>query len=233
MMKRINISVLVILFSVSVMFSQDIINNELLNQVTNLQLINSNKSNIKDLKGSPYINPKFLPVKVDKIPGKKWSARYNAFRDEIEIKKENSSSNFVLNKKSKFSKIEFISSKIILQPYNYIENGKNIRGYLSQLNHGGPSLLLKKQSITFIDAKPPKTGYDTGKPAQFKKTKDKYFFKIDINTSPVELPKSKKDLAKLFPKQEKAVLSFIKKQGISTKKETDLIKLFNYINTLN
>jgi len=231
-MKKMNSSILVMLFTLSSVFSQDIANNDLLNQVTDQQIIRANKSDIKNVKGSPYINPKFLPVRVDKLDGKQLFARYNAFNDEIEIKKENSTINFVLNKKSKFSKIEFLSSKIIFESHNYIENGKNKRGYLAQLNTKGRSLLLKKQSISFIDAKPSKTGYDQGTPAQFKKAKDKYFIKID-NGNPVELPKNKKDIARLFPKHEKGILTFIKKQSISTKKETDLIKLFNYINTLD
>ncbi len=230
-MKRTILNLLSILFFINYSFSQDIINNDLLNQVTNQQLISSTKSNINNIKGSPYINQKFLPVTIDKLSGKNLSARYNAFNDEIEIKKGSSNINYVLNKKSKFSKIQFISSKVSYEAHHYIENNKNKHGYLAQLNPTGNYLLLKKQHITFIEAKPSKTGYDKETPAQFKKTKDKYFIKISDDKI-IELQKNKKDFAKLFPKHEKEILSYIKKQNINIKKEIDLIKLVKYINTL-
>ena len=225
-MKTINLSVLITLFALSNSFSQVRIDNELLNPFT---LRNINKTNINDIKGTPYIQQDFAPALVDKIPGEHMSARYNAYSDDIEIKKGNEK--FILNKKSEFSKIKFIATKIVYKAYNYIENDSNKRGYLAQLNPTGTTLLLKKQSILFIDAKTSKTGYDEGSPAQFKKVKDKYFIKINDNNI-VELPKSKKTIAKLFPKYEKEILSYIKKQGINIKKEIDLIKLIDYVNTL-
>jgi len=231
-MKKISIHLLIVLFTANYGFSQTRIDNDVLNPFTAQQRIHSTKSNVKNIKGSPYLNAKFLPVKVDKLEEKQLSGRYNAFSDEIEIKKQNSSVIFKLNKKSKFSKVQFLMSKVVYAPYDFMENGKSTRGYLAQLNQKGPALLLKKQSIAFIDAQTSNTGYDQGVPAQFRQSKDKYFIKTREGNI-VEIQKNKKDLAKLFPKYEKELLSFIKKQGISTKKETDLIKFINYLNSLN
>lgn len=231
-MKNINLSLLVILFTINFGFTQERISKGWLKQVTNQELVNSTKSNIKNIKGSPYINQEFLPVIVDKIPGKDLSARYNAFNDEIEIKTGSSNLNYVLNRKNKFSKIEFTYSKISYEAHHYIENDKAKHGYLAQLNPTGNYLLLKKQQITFIEAKLPKTSYDEKTPPEFRRAKDKYFIKISDDNI-IELQKNKKYFAKLFPKYEKEILSYIKKQGISTKKENDLIKLVKYINSLN
>lgn len=231
-MKKINLSLLVILFTLSQGFSQSRTDNEIINPFTNQRLVNESKLEIKNIKGSPYLNEEFLPVKVSKRPEKNLSARYNAYKDEIEIKQGNGAAIYVLNKKSSFSKVEFTASKMAYEAYDFIEKGEKKRGYLEKLNPTGNHFLLKKQRITFIDAKPSNTGYDNSSPAQFKKAKNNYFIKINEGNI-IEFKKNKKDFAKLFPKHEKELLSYIKKQGINTKKEKDLIKLINYVNTFN
>ena len=72
-------------------------------------------------------------------------------------------------------------------------------------------------------------GYDSNVPAQYKRLKDKFFIKKNDELA-IEIPTNKKDFAKLFPKRQKEILSFIKKEKIKFKKESDLLKLVNHLN---
>ena len=75
------------------------------------------------------------------------------------------------------------------------------------------------------------SSYQSEIPASFKRVKDKYFIKISENPA-IEVPKNKKEFAKLFPNNESKVLSFIKKNKIKISQETDLIKIANFCSGL-
>ncbi|WP_040279170.1 hypothetical protein [Psychroserpens damuponensis] len=182
--------------------------------------------------GSPYLYENFTIAKISATPTEVYNIRYNAYTDEVEVKvSDDKVQNF--NKSISNVVITFIADDLKLTPLNYINSNDGVqRGYFVPLTENNEKVkLFSKKQVVFYKAKPAVTGYDKDKPAEFKNVSDSYFISIQ-DAYARELPKKKKDLAKLFPKHSKEVLSFIKKNRIKTSREEDLIQLTNYVNTL-
>jgi len=190
--------------------------------------------NIKDTKavGSPYLNKAFLPAHISAMPDKVFKVRYNAYDDEIEIEiDEGNIQNF--NKNIKGVVVTMLNDDLKFTSISYVDDINGLtRGYLTPLTENNKKVkLFSRKAIKLIEAKPAVTSYDKDKPAEFKVIGDTPY--ISVNDAYArELPKNKKDIAKLFPENSKDVLNFIKKNKIKTSREADLIKLINYLNTL-
>jgi len=187
---------------------------------------------MKDAIGSPYLHEDFAVAKISSNTGEIYNARYNAFKDEIEIKvSEGKIQN--LNKSISNVYITFVNDNLIFTPLNYINADDGLeRGYFVTLTKSNQNVKIYAQKgIRYAQAQPAISGYDKDKPAEFKNKNDVYFVSIN-NAYARELPTKKKDIAKLFPNNSKEVLNFIKKNKIKTSREADLINLINYINTL-
>lgn len=186
-------------------------------------------------RGSAYINETFLPIKVlNQKENNLFLGRYNAVNGDIEIMDVESKSKDIraLLKNTNEFIIEFMKDDKIYQTYNYIDESNNRkRDFLVNLVSSKRVSLLKKEEIKFFKAVIAKNSYEKDKPAEFKRISDVYYIKIG-NTDATVLPSNKKGIAKLFPKHEDAIKSFIKKNKIRTSREEDLITLITYINTL-
>lgn len=233
-MKKITLLLISALITVNITYSQlegldDVFSHNKTSGGRYIKVVNPD--DYDKIEGSAYINENFVPAKISTAINKIFYVRYNAFNDEMEIKGEN---DFIygLNKERKNLLIHFSNPKQTYQLFDYVLDSEDLNGYFIKLNFDSELLLLTKERIIHVDEKISKTTYGTNKPAHFKRVKDKYFIKIG-NHSAIELPKNKKDVAKIFPKFENEVLSFIKKNKIKLNSEVDLLKLCEYINSLN
>lgn len=194
-------------------------------------LVTLNQKNKKAI-GSPYIYKDFAPAKISATQNEIYNVRYNAFTDEIEIKVgEDKVQNF--NKNLSNVVITFLNDNVKFTTLNYINSDDGLeRGYFVSLTESNDKVkLFSKKQIKYFEAKPAKTSYDNDKPAEFKNVNDTHF--ISINDAYArELPTNKKSIAKMFPKNSKDILNFIKKNKIKTSREADMVNLINYINTL-
>lgn len=184
------------------------------------------------VEGSPYIIEKFTPAKISASEDNIFYVRYNALRDEFEVKGENDIA-YALNKYRRDIVVELIALKKTYQVFGYLDkNGNENFGYFVDLGKDKSNVkLLKKEKIIFTKEKLAVTSYDTAKPAEYKRGNDEYYIKIN-DANAIELPNGKKNIANLFPKNSKKVLAYIKSEKIKTNREEDLLKLVNYINTL-
>ena len=192
-----------------------------------VKIANSNK--FDKIEGSAYINENFVPAKISTAKNKVYYVRYNAFNDEMEIKGENDII-YGLNKERENLLINFSNPKQTYQLFDYTLDSNDLQGYFIKINFDSDLLLLRKERIVHVDEKISATTYGTNRPAHFKRAKDNYFIKVGENNA-IELPKNKKEIAKLFPEFENETLSFIKKNKIKLKNETDLLKLIEYLNS--
>lgn len=187
--------------------------------------INSTGRSKGDMKGSPYINENFTDANVDGMDKK---ARYNAFKDEMEYWDNGIGVTFYgkLNESS-------VSFKNPAKKYVYLnyKDGKTfVTGYLIELEKGDKASVYKREKITFIPGITPKTSYDRPTPNEYRKASDSYYF--SINNGAIDKLPNKKNFAKLFGSNEKAVNDYMKDNNISMNDDKDLIKLFKFVNTL-
>lgn len=233
-MKKIELLLVVTLFAFGVAYSQELMDGQLNggNRVTGLISTTPVVLN-DDIEGTPYINSDFLPARISASADDVFYVRYNAISDEFEVKGENNKA-YALNKYRRDIVVELVGLKKTYQVFGYFDENENENfGYFVILNNQESQVkLLKKERIFFIDEKVATTSYDTPKRASYKRANDDFYVKISDNNA-IELPSSKKDIAKLFPKNNDKILSFIKENKLKTKKEDALIKLFNFINQMD
>ena len=213
----------------SIGFCQDLGNNS---PLVDSGRINTYDRGDKTITRNPYLNETFSPAKVSIDDSKVFSIRYNLVSDEMEVNNEHSGILAINTNISNIS-ITFLNDNKTYQVYNYLDiDGQSKKGFLVKLSNSNNSIqLLIKEAKKFVDSKPAKSSYQEATPATFKRVADKFYIKIGDDVA-FELPKNKKEIAKLFPKSESNILSYIKKEKIKTSKKDDLIKLFSFINTL-
>lgn len=196
--------------------------------------------------GNNQVGVTFLPGEKDKIPnidkikhktyltqnyeqafinGIKESVflKYNIYKDEMEFVKNETT--YYLNKKEGTS-INFKRINTTYKIYDY----KNKFRYF-QVHNDDKALLLSKQNISYIEAKPAATSYQKAKPADFRRESDSYYIKFQ-NQSIKELPSKKKNFYQIFGEKSNSIKSFVKKNKIDIKKIKDLKEVINYYNTL-
>ncbi|WP_156115571.1 hypothetical protein [Psychroserpens sp. Hel_I_66] len=203
----------------------------LFSNVSGNSIITLNNKDNKAI-GSPYLTETFMPAKISAMQNETYKVRYNAYNDEIEVMiDEDNIQNF--NKNMKGVVITMLNDDLKFTSVNLIDGDNGVKpGYLVSLTDNNDKVkLFSKKEIKYYEARPAKTSYDNDRPAEFKNVDDTYFVSINDGYAR-ELPSNKKDLAKLFPKNSKDVLNFIKKKRIKTSKEQDLIQLINYVNSL-
>lgn len=186
----------------------------------------------KSIKGSPYTSDGFLPAKLTiKNEDKIFSIRYNAYIDEMEVQLADKSISAV-NMDLDSVRITFLDDNKTYQVVNYSSENEVKKGYFVNVNDYDSKIrLLSKESKRFVERKTASTSYEKTRPAHFSTLNTEFYIAIKDNTAQ-ELPKRKKDIAKLIPEHSKDILSYIKTNKIKTSREEDLIKLVNYMSTL-
>src|SRR5690606_20438357 len=181
------------------------------------------KTERESISGSPYISEAYLPVKLSILENENILVRYNAADDEMEF---NKSGEVYYVPKSDDMKIKFLSSgkEYHYTPYN--DKGELINGYLVLLAESEKISLYKKEQIKLIPAKETTNGYDSPKPAEYKKVNDTFF--LELNGSIDNFPKNKKELLRKFSKNETEISEYLKKNKTSFSREVDLVELTKF-----
>lgn len=175
----------------------------------------------EDIAGSPYYNKDFAIAKIadnyEQVP-----VRYNSYKDEIELKKNNEVQ--VLPKSSVFARIEISSPK---QTIVLFETFDELSGYFFELVNDKISL-YKKIKTKFVDVIPAANGYASEKPANFRNLDPVYYIKTEKGF--IKKPKNQKEIIAEFPDKKDALTAFFKSNKIKFDKDEDLIKLVTFLN---
>lgn len=178
--------------------------------------------------GSPFVKEQFATAKLNGFKDKVFSARYNAYLDELQIKTETKT--IALDPEADY-KVLFLDDNKVYQTFTYTsKSGKKTRGFLVVLNETTSTKLLIKETVSFQEKKPARNSYEKDKPATFTRQKNDYYVMFDKTIT--YLPTRKKDILKKFPDKSNAIKHFLKAQNISLNEEGDLIKLVAYISSL-
>ncbi|MBR9846716.1 MAG: hypothetical protein GYB35_11725 [Algicola sp.] len=187
----------------------------------------------ESVEGTPYINKEYLPAKISAAKDNTFYVRYNALRDEFEVKGQNNTA-YSLNRYRRDIVVEIVPLNKKYQVFGYMDENLNENfGYFVFLSDSEKeAVLLKKERITFIGEKRAVTSYDTPRSARYKRWNDKFFIKVGDEKLVKELPRGRRAIAKLFPKHRDVVFNYMKENKIKTSREEDLIQLMTFINTL-
>ncbi|WP_025741881.1 hypothetical protein [Aquimarina pacifica] len=191
---------------------------------------------LNEIKGSPYLNKNFEKSILyhNNKPVGQLLSRYNIYSDEIEIKKNITDKEYSALIKSKLIACDLNGQKLIFSSYKP-ENKMAEEGYLICLSDPLQEYVLyKKIKVIFRDrGVEQSSSLSKRTDAKFAKFTS-YFVSKKEDKLAQELPKKGKKIASAFSDQhESEISSFIKEQNINTKEEKDLVKLFNFINTLD
>ncbi|MFM2228906.1 MAG: hypothetical protein RL607_164 [Bacteroidota bacterium] len=181
----------------------------------------------KDAEGSMYIDEQFMPCKIACYTGEIPFIRYNAYKDEMEFKRNDQL--FYLAKNDTCALV--FAAKVYRYAF-YKENEGETSGYLEILNEEPKAnySLYKKSKVKLQPAEPATSSYKEDKPAQFTPEKIKYFIKVGNQI--VELPKKKKDIITFFEGKNEAVEKYLKENKNALNSDKDMISFINFINTL-
>ncbi|WP_282069711.1 hypothetical protein [Olleya namhaensis] len=191
----------------------------------------SDPSNLKDIKGSPYMSTDFQVGTVNAIK-ENVLIRYNAFNDLFEIKQgtdsilnlNKSNTNYVV-KLSNYKFKSFAYSKDTKQEYSYF-------AFLTELD-STKTVLLKTMRKKLTKAQKATNSYSQPKPASFSSNTIDNYYILNKNQEIIDFKPKSKILYTLFPNIKTELKNYIKDKNIDLKTEEDLIKTFEYINTLN
>tara|TARA_A100001391_G_C4984456_1_gene256292 strand:+ start:190 stop:894 length:705 start_codon:yes stop_codon:yes gene_type:complete len=181
------------------------------------------------IKDQAYTNPNFLQGKIfqdDQLIRDNVPMRYNAYADEIEIKKNISDETY-----SALLKSPDIFVRILNDIYVFIPlNGSNEKGgYFKILNDGKTYDLYKKDKAEFRQARKAQTSYQQDTPPSFVMQTTYYLVK-DGNF--LEMPNSKSRILKMMDSKKSEMKKYIKENDIDLDKEADLIKTIAYFDSL-
>ncbi|AFL80360.1 hypothetical protein Aeqsu_0857 [Aequorivita sublithincola DSM 14238] len=181
------------------------------------------------IKDEAYSNPNFLQGKIfqgDQLIKDDVPMRYNAFADEIEIKKNNTSENY-----SALIKDPNIFVKIVKDIYVFVPlNGSNEKGgYFNVLSDGKTYDLYKKTTAVFREPKKARTTYEKDMPPSFVKTTIYYLVQ---NGTFLEMPNSKSKVLKMMSNKKDEIKDYIKQNNLDIDKEADMIKLVSYFDSI-
>lgn len=228
-MKIFYLNIIAILCIMNTGFSQDLLNSQTL-VTSNTGLIYEIDRSDKTIQGSPYIEEVFLPARVTADIEQIFNARYNAVTDEVEVETEKSTIQ-AINKLLPGITVTFLKNNKIYNGMTYFnEDGQSVKGYLIPLTNDNANVkLFLKEKIVYTESKPAKSSYQEAVPAKFDRLDDSYYLIIDREIAK-PLSKNKKEIAGLFPNQEKQILNYISSEKLNIKKKEDLMKLIAHIN---
>ncbi|RFN59623.1 hypothetical protein [Marixanthomonas ophiurae] len=191
---------------------------------------NISKEEFESMEGSPYANETFIEGNIyqgKKLANKNVLLRYNAFADEIEIKKNKQTDTY-----NALIKDPDVYVKIFQDIYEFVPyNGSNEKGgYFNVVTEGDQFDLYKKVKVTYKEPTYAKTSYQTDKPAKWVDTVT--YFLVGKDGSFYELPTRRSKVLDVMSKKKKEVKRYIKEQNIDLDEEQDLSKLVTYFNSL-
>ncbi len=185
--------------------------------------------NPSDIEGSMYFDENFANgiVYKDGEPIAKVLMRYNAYTDEIEIKRDSKSAPEGLMKAPSVS-CEFNNEKMVFTEFTN-KKGDKKEGYLAQYVESESFQLYENKKMIFKEGQKAKTSLHLPQPDKFV---DRSVLYISRNSeSPVFLQSSKGWMADYLG-AEKEVKSYIKQNKLDLSDKEDLKTLILYANSL-
>ncbi len=209
--------------------------NPMLNLVMMELRISEKKTGVEEILGSPYLTEDFIKSKIyfgEEFVGD-FFVRYNALNSEIEIKKsdlaEENPKRLLANQdlRVKYGQRELLFTTYITKK----DETKN--GYLSIISKGDKFTLYHRLAVKFSEGKAAANSMVNDIPSRYAHFVEYYYLKNGVNRID-QLQQKKGALLKILDKELKDdVNSFLKEEKIDLDKEEDLIRTFEYINSLN
>src|SRR5690554_3968976 len=184
------------------------------------------------VKGTPYLTEFYKEAEITGYENVNIPAlRYNAFKDEMEFERAGE----IYYVPKKIGMVVFLNNlgnKEVYKNLRYLDGNHQNAGFLIEVfNEDGEYSLYKKESVKYVESKDAFTSYVSERPAEFVRNKSEFYL-VDNNLLGKKIPSRRKELLNLFPDDQDEILEFIKTNKISISKETDLIELVKYLNTL-
>lgn len=185
------------------------------------------KINYDDIEGSPYSYDKLLKgfVALKGEQPKEYFLRYDIYAEEMEFL--NGDQLLAVTNKQDLDYVQIANLKYIYTGF-YI-NDKLNKGFLVELDSGKCSL-YRKDRVRFEKEQPPKSSYTPGTPATFKSRPSLYFMSC-LNSELQQFNTDNSALDKFPPVLQEDIKSYMKKNKLKFKKESDLIQVFDFINS--
>lgn len=189
----------------------------------------------QNIKGSPFLAENFQKSNIyvnDQLLGSFYS-RFNGFSQEIEIKKTNlAEEQYKALVKDENIRVVFDDKEI--QYTTFIdEEGKVTKDYLISMVSGPNYNLYQRYTVKFVEGKEAANSMVNAIPARFSNA-TAYYLK-DLSSNLVSfIPTKKSKLLNLFSSDKKMqVAALIKNKGLNLKKESSLVQIMTFANTLN
>ena len=187
----------------------------------------------RNFSGSAYENDEFengYVFKNGRILASNVALRYNAKRDEVEVKSSLTTSNenarVLLKKSDVYIKI---MNKVFV--YSPVHEGMNKAGYFLVLHEGDNYALYKKLSKKFIEGRESVNSITRDTPPAFKNIETYYL--VDKESGNFTLfPKSRKGKLNVFTQNKKEIKEYVKSERLNINKDYALKKLVNYYDSL-
>ncbi len=181
-----------------------------------------------EAEGSRYLNEEFTPARINNIEGTQF-VRFNAVEGTIELKDNDK---ILTLSQSYVYVIKLLDgSDKTYETHSFTdEDGAITNSFFEKLYTSEKFALFLKERIIYIPAKKAKSSYEQDVPGKFKKG-NTIFYVTDLSHQSdllFEVPKKRKKLSSLFKKHIKPIEKFIKKEGLKTDGEEDIIKIINF-----
>src|SRR5690554_33920 len=181
------------------------------------------------IKDEAYANPNFIAGNIyqeDELIKSGVPMRFNAYADEIEIKKSPSDENYSALVKDPSIFVKMGKDLYVFIPFERsVEKG----GYFNVLYDGKKYDLYKKTTAIFREPKTAQSTYARDTPPSFNKTTTYYL--VDDGQF-LEMPNSKRRIMRMMDGKKAEVNNFIKNNKLDIDKEADLIKVIAFFDSL-
>lgn len=187
------------------------------------------EAQFNSIKDDAYANPNFVQGKIfqeDQLIKDDVPMRYNAFADEIEIKKNASDENYGALIKDPSIFVKVFKDLYVFVPY---EGSNEKGGYFNVLSDGKTYDLYKKTKAVYREPQKAETSYARDLPPSFPKTVTYYLVQ---NGTFLEMPSSESKILKMMDKKKAEMKKYMKENNIDLDKEQDLIKAISYFDSL-
>ncbi len=181
------------------------------------------------IKDEAYANPNFVQGKIfqeDQLIKDDVLMRYNAYADEIEIKKNASDESYGALIKDPTIFVKMFRDIYVFVPY---EGSNEKGGYFNVLSDGKNYDLYKKTKALYREPQKAETSYARDMPPSFPKTVTYYLVQ---NGTFLEMPNSKSKILKMMDRKKNEMKKYIKDNNIDLDKEADLIKTISHFDSL-
>ncbi|GAB5401701.1 MAG: hypothetical protein Aureis2KO_32860 [Aureisphaera sp.] len=185
------------------------------------------------ISGSPYEVKEFALgniLKDGKVLASNVAIRYNALRDEIEIKRKIDDHNRTARV---MVKSPDIYAKILNKVFVYVPNkeGLTTSGYFMVLHEGEKYDLYKKITKEYLEGSESMSGLTRDIPAMYKEKEFHYL--ADKESGKVKaFPKSRNGKFNLLSDKKKELKKYANDNNLNVNKEYALVKLLRYYETL-